>query len=96
MEAVTMNQYGVLAQKHWTVHRAAEYAQLEDPTRFFTDLGKQIAAEIDLRCSNLERATGAGQSESFLANLGSLNNVRHSVEGEVLREMAFTEPGSPS
>jgi hypothetical protein len=95
MEAVTMNQYGAQAQQHWSQYRAAEYAQIEDPNRFFTQLGEQIAAEIDLRCANLERATGAGQSESFLANLGSLNNVRASVEGEVLREMAFTEPGSP-
>ncbi|MFJ8966674.1 hypothetical protein ACIRG5_45495 [Lentzea sp. NPDC102401] len=93
---MTMNQYGARAQDHWRVHRAAEYAQLEDPTRFFTDLGKQIAAEIDLRCSTLERTSGAGQSESFLDNLGSLNNVRHSVEGEVLREMAFTEPDALS
>jgi hypothetical protein len=96
MEAVTMNQYGAQAQEHWRVHRATEYAQIQDPTRFFTDLGEQIATEIDRRCGDLERASGAGQSESFLANLGSLNNVRHSMEGEVLREMAFTEPGSPS
>lgn len=91
-----MNQYGARAREHWRVHRAAEYAQLEDPTRFFTDLGEQIAAEIDLRCGNLERASGAGQSESFLANLGGLTNVRHEVEGAVLREMAFTEPETPS
>jgi hypothetical protein len=97
MEAVmmTMNQYGAQAKTHWQTHRAAEYAELTDPTAFFTDLGNRIAAEVSRRRDEMEKTTGAGQSDSFLANLGSLNETQTSVTGEVMREMAFTEPGGP-
>jgi len=91
----TMNQYGAQAQNHWKTHRAAEYAELMDPTAFFTDLGSRIAAEISRRRDEMEKTTGAGQSDSFLANLGGLNETQMSVTDDVMRAMAFTEPGGP-
>jgi len=90
-----MNHYGAQAQKHWKQRRSAEYAQIEDPERYFTDLGNQIATEIERRRNTAELQTGAGQSTDFLANLQSLNSAA-SVADEVMREMAFTEPNSLS
>jgi hypothetical protein len=90
-----MNHYGAQAQTYWQQHRAAEYAQIEDPERYFTDLGNQIATEIERRRNTAEQQTGAGQSTDFLANLQSLNAAA-SVTDEVMREMAFTEPNSLS
>ena len=97
METVTtMNQYGAQAQRHWQTHRAQEYAQIEDPTAFFTTLGEQIAAEIERRRNELDRQAGTGQDESFLANLQTLNSTSLTVVDEVMREMAFTSPGELS
>ncbi|WP_158688141.1 MULTISPECIES: hypothetical protein [Actinomycetes] len=91
---MTMNHYGAQTQEHWRKHRAAEYAQIENPTKFFTDLGDRIAAEIERRTNEAEQQQQAGQSTDFMANLASLNNVSTTVRDDVLREMAFTEPGS--
>ncbi|SFQ31123.1 hypothetical protein SAMN05421854_110220 [Amycolatopsis rubida] len=90
-----MNHYGAQTQEHWRKHRAAEYAQIEDPATFFTAKGKEIAAEIERRTNEAEQQQQAGQSTDFMANLASLNNVSTTVRDEVMREMAFTEPGSP-
>jgi hypothetical protein len=95
MEDVSMNHYGARARRHWQTHRPQEYGQITDPETFFSDLGNRIATEIDRRRTEQERSTGAGDSQDFLANLQSLNSTAISVEDEVLREMAFTEPGGP-
>ncbi len=86
-----MNQYGERAQRHWQQYRATEYAQLRDPEKFFTDLGERIAAEIDHRKNQQRTPLGS----DYLANVGALNNVSSSVEDDVMREMAFTDPGGP-
>ena len=83
-----MNHYGALALQHWQRTRAAELATIEDPQRFFTELGEQVAAEIDHRSQALEGQLGG----DFLANLGMLNEARATAENEVLRELVFTEP----
>lgn len=87
-----MNHYGALALRHWETTRARELAQLENPDRFFTELGEQVAAEIQRRAQALE----APMSEDYLANLGMLNEARAAAESEVLRELIFTEPQTSS
>jgi hypothetical protein len=81
------------ALRHWKQYRKQELAQVENQERFFTQLGEQIAAEIDRRRHAAEQQSGAGQSTDFLANLQSLNSASIPVVDEVMREMAFTEPG---
>jgi hypothetical protein len=44
-----VNHYGAKALRHWRRHLPASYGQLEDPARFFTDLGEQAEAEIEDR-----------------------------------------------
>lgn len=83
-----MNHYGALALRHWTLTRPAELATIEDPQRFFTELGEQVAAEIDRRSQVLEGPLG----EDYLANLGMLNEARATAESDVLRELVFTDP----
>lgn len=87
----TMNEYGARAQKIWQAEQPARYAQIEDPQAFFTQKGLEIAAEIDRRRNELEQQTGAGQSESFLANLGSLNTQQIDVTAAVMQEMVYAE-----
>jgi hypothetical protein len=92
-KGATMNHYGALAQRHWQRDRAAEYALIQDPESYFTELGTRISAEIARR-RNADRSTEAAQSTDFLANLGALNRSRAPIVDDVLREMAFTQPGS--
>jgi hypothetical protein len=42
-----VNQYGAKALAHWSRYLPASYGRLEDPVRFFTDLGGQADAEIE-------------------------------------------------
>ena len=41
-----MNRYGVIAQRHWESYAPSRTAALGDPTRFFTDLGLQVQAQV--------------------------------------------------
>lgn len=84
----TMNHYGAQALKHWQTHRPRELAQIEDQTRYFTDLGDRIAAEINRRRNAAEHQSQAGQTLEFLANLQSLN-AASSVADEVMRELVY-------
>ncbi len=42
-----MNRYGLMAREHWARWLPARYAAIENPDRFFTDLGNQVAGRID-------------------------------------------------
>lgn len=87
-----MNQFGAMAQDHWRRHRPAELAQLEDPERYFTELGEQVLAEIRGRREALESQSRGELGDGFLATLGRLNEIQSTVESDVLREMVYTEP----
>lgn len=41
-----MNHYGQQAMAHWRRHRSTELSTIEDPTRFFTDLGETVQAAV--------------------------------------------------
>ena len=36
-----MNKYGAQAMAHWKTHAPQRFQNLDDPTRFFTDLGQE-------------------------------------------------------
>jgi hypothetical protein len=44
-----VNRYGEQALRHWRAYLPASYGRLEDPVRFFTDLGEQADAETEDR-----------------------------------------------
>jgi hypothetical protein len=48
-----MNQYGRMALEFSQQYRPKAFAQLEDPERFFTEAGQEIAAEIAQTCDQL-------------------------------------------
>jgi hypothetical protein len=85
---MVMNHYGAMALRHWENLRPQELATIEDPQQFFSELGEQVAAEVQRRATALEGSVG----EDYLANLGMLTEARTTAEAEVLREMVFTEP----
>lgn len=84
-----MNRYGEQAMEHWKENRPQAYRKLEDPEDFFTDLGEEIAQEIETRTKAL---AGKGtEGEGYLQRLQRLNTSRLEAEGEVLRERVLLE-----
>jgi hypothetical protein len=44
---MSMNRYGVIAQRHWARWLPRQYAAISDPEGFFTTLGEVVARQID-------------------------------------------------
>lgn len=87
-----VNHYGQMAWDHWRQHRPEDLATIEDPTRFFSELGEQVAETVLERTEQLlasqEKATG------FVARYAQEQTARQTAEDETLRTMAFTDPTS--
>lgn len=87
-----VNHYGQMAWDHWSQHRPADLATIEDPTRFFHELGEQVAETVLDRTEQLlaiqETATG------FVARFAQERTARQTAEDETLRTMVFTDPTS--
>ena len=41
-----MNKYGAQAMAHWKTHAPQRFQNLDDPTRFFTEIGEEIQAAV--------------------------------------------------
>ena len=80
-----MNPYGARARRHWREHLPSQYAQIEDPDRFFATLGDQIQTAVELRADQIAGDDPPG--ETFLDKLGRPNMARLTAEDDVLREM---------
>ncbi|MEV4212585.1 hypothetical protein [Micromonospora sp. NPDC049662] len=88
-----MNQYGRRAQRYWQQHLPSQYAQIEDPTAFFDEMGQTLAQQIEDLAEAIARRSPSTQD--FMANLGRLNRAKDEAEIEVFREM-LPQPESAS
>lgn len=84
-----MNHYGAQMMRHWQGERGPEYRELEEPERFFTQLGEEIADRVESRERSLAGAVPEG--EGYLGRLQRLNTARLQAEGEVVREYLLEE-----
>jgi hypothetical protein len=46
-EVTAMNHHGTQAQLYWSRHLPASYSRIEDPEKFFENLGEQAGGEIE-------------------------------------------------
>jgi len=83
-----MNTYGHQARDYLARHRPAALAAIADPEAHFTELGEQIAAEVE----NLEAglAGPAPPGETFLERVGRLNMARLMAEERVMGEVVYS------
>ena len=88
-----MNKYGAMAQSHWRTWLPNRYAQIEDPSSFFSTLGTQVSDRIAVL--ELDLAGPDRPSEEFLARVGQRNMARMQAEEMVLRELVLL-PGETS
>ncbi len=81
-----MNRYGAEALAHWRRHLPASYGKLEDPARFFADLGEQAEAEIEDRYLRYAGPDVPGESaEDKQARLeGATNRATEEVHVELV------------
>ena len=87
-----MNHYGEQALRHWSRHLPASYSKLEDPARFFTDLGDQAEAEIEDRY--LRYAESEIPGESAEEKQARLAQAMSRATEEVYAELVTPSPAS--
>lgn len=85
-----MNRIGRTMLEHYRLHRPSELATIEDPDRYFTNLGEQMFQEM---LELADTIAGPDTSPNFLENVGRLNEAKLTAESEVFRH--YMEPISP-
>lgn len=87
-----MNYHGARAQDYWREQLPNQYARIEDPETFFTDLGNQVSAEIeDLY---LEYAEQEVPEESAEEKQARLTQALDRATEEIYAELVTPSPAS--
>ena len=86
----TPNRYGRLARDHMERYLPSRYAQIDDPDRYFSDLGGEILGQIEEIEPTLAGEAPAG--EQWLNKVGRMNMARLMAEEMVFAEMVFLTP----
>ncbi len=85
-----MNHYGAMAQRHWARWLPSQYAMIQNPERYFTDLGERASDRIAELAD--EFAGDQPPGEEYLDRVGRLGQARRQAEEIVLHEMILLEP----
>lgn len=92
-----MNHYGALAKEHWKSYRPTRYQQLEDPERFFSDLGDQIADQVQTLSLELTSNQRAELNQlPDLQRIGRLNAIRKQAEEVVFADLIWPQDQTDS
>jgi hypothetical protein len=86
---MSVNWYGVIAQRHWVRWLPKQYAAIGDPESFFTTLGEDVARQIDDLTDEL--VGEIRQSDSYLAHVGRLFAARAIAEELILPQRVLPE-----
>jgi hypothetical protein len=86
---VDVNRYGRRARRHWQEHRPGNREEIDDPEAFFSELGSDVQGELRARWAAARLDESVVVGESYLERVGRLQQLRHMVEGEVLRELVL-------
>lgn len=86
-----MNRYAMIAKEHWERYAPSLVAALPDRTRFFTDLGAEVEAQVSDLTDRLARMTaGDSSAESYLEKVARLQTARRTAEEVVMAELVWT------
>jgi hypothetical protein len=86
---MSMNRYGVIAQRHWARWLPKQYAAISNPDSFFTTLGEEVARQIDDLTDEL--VGEIKQSDSYLAHVGRLFAAHAIAEELILPQRVLPE-----
>jgi hypothetical protein len=84
-----MNHYGLIAQRHWSSYAPSRAAALPDPTRFFTDLGLEVQAQVDALTATL--AGVDFPQETFMEKVARLRTAKRTAEEVVMAELVWIQ-----
>ena len=87
---MSVNRYGVIAQRHWARWLPKQYAAISDPESFFTTLGEEVARQIDDLTDELVGEIGQERLD-YLAHVGRLFAARAIAEELILPERVLPE-----
>jgi hypothetical protein len=87
-----VNWYGATAMRHWARWRPRAYAGISDPVAFFTDLGEEVAAQVEELADDLAGEDRPG--EGYLDQVARLFTARMVAEEVILPQQVRPEPES--
>lgn len=79
------SKYAVMLRQHWEEHRPRELSQMQDPEKFFREMGMQVAEAIAAAEEDLEETLEP--ETDYQARVGQLNQIAATAREQVLREM---------
>jgi hypothetical protein len=89
---VTVNRYGRMAQRHWTRWLPETVRAIPDPETFFTDLGDQVALQIEDLAEAIAGEDPPG--ETYPQKVARLDSARTTAEHRILRQEVLLPPMS--
>ncbi|MGH3193254.1 MAG: hypothetical protein ACRDOL_39590 [Streptosporangiaceae bacterium] len=87
-----MSWYAELARAYFTRWLPQWYEQIEDPDRFFAEVGEELARQVDELADDL--AAQARPGEGYLEQAARLFRARAQATEIVLRERVLLAPAS--
>ena len=97
-----MNKYGAQAMRHWQTHAPERYARIENPTRFFTELGLEAQGQISELAQRIETnrplllAKIRSSRETYLKDVAHRMTALRIAEEVVMQQLAWvSDPSLP-
>ena len=97
-----MNKYGAQAMAHWKTHAPQRFQNLDDPTRFFTDLGQEAQGQISELARQIETtpasvlAKTASSEQTYLQDVARRMTALRIAEEVVMQQLAWvSDPSLP-
>lgn len=97
-----MNKYGTRALEHWRAHAPQRLARIENPARFFTDLGLEAQGQITELAQQIESspalmlATTGSSRETYLQEVARRTTALRIADEVVMNQLAWThDPALP-
>ena len=90
-----MNRYGAMAKSHWQEWMPGRYRRLEDPDRYFEQLGEWAQIEIEALVTAMLATEPADLTEQQKPGWRAM--ARLNAEDQIIRELILIspEPDSP-
>jgi len=86
-----MNQYGEQALNYWKTRRPTAYANLNDPTGYFTNLGEQALNQINQLADRIEtrHKPANPDQQTYWEQVGRIRAARISAEEIVMQQLVY-------
>jgi hypothetical protein len=91
---MTMNRYGAMAKSHWQEWMPSRYRRLENPDRFFEQLGEQAQTELEALVTATLATEPADLPERERDGWRAM--ARLNAEDQIIRELILIPPDAAS